>query len=58
MEKAITELVTGYEAGGLTRRGLIRGLTMLFAGTAAAPAAGASASLAAGAAGARDSLHK
>ena len=39
MEKAITQLVKGYETGGLTRRGLIRGLTMLFAGTAATPAA-------------------
>ena len=38
MEKAITNLLKSYEKGGLTRRDLIRGLTMLAAGTATASA--------------------
>ena len=39
MEKAISNLVKSYEKGGLTRRDLIRGLTLLAAGTATASAA-------------------
>jgi catechol 2,3-dioxygenase-like lactoylglutathione lyase family enzyme len=38
MEKEITNLVKSFEKGGLTRRDLIRGLTMLAAGTATATA--------------------
>lgn len=39
MESIVTTLLKRYETGGLTRRDLIQGLTMLAAGTAAGSAA-------------------
>jgi len=39
MEAMISELVSRFEKGALSRRGLIQGLTMLAAGGAAAPLA-------------------
>ena len=38
MEKQISELVTRYESGALTRRQLVQGLTLLAAAGGAAPA--------------------
>ncbi len=43
MEKVIADMVNGYDNGGLSRRDLIRGLSMLVAGAAAAPASAQSA---------------